>query len=264
MGSWKVSAEAVAAIQDLSARLEDLLRGLTEETITLDDALDGSEDGLGAHSADIRRLVEETETAGHEAGYPVRKLRLKLDRAAAIRRHHLEKNPYSRGESGASEGAAYVPTKVPSSSGVRTVYENRRIDPDLIVPAGTRFANGRILSEAKSNLELMEEGKAPFVPVRDANGKTVFVPVELHHLTGREKIRGATCFGGEPAGGSLIELPAHVHDIYSGVLHIPGESGSSFRKDENGEKSEDQKNYEQFRREHWKERARRIRPKKDV
>lgn len=261
MGNWQVSQEAVKALRGMSARLREQTAKLAEATGALEEDARALEQGLGAHSADILQLTEELSQIRLEAERAAGKLCLRLERAAAVRQRHLEKNPYTGGaEKGG--GTGYVKKTSPSASGSRVVYENQQIDPDLVIPAGTPFGNHRTLKESKTNLELMEEGKAPFVAVKNAAGQTVYVQVELHHLTGQEKRKGAGYFDLENPGGSLVEIPAHIHDGYDGILHIPKAPGESFRVDCDGEKSEDAENYEAFRREHWKERAREFRRKK--
>ena len=105
-------------------------------------------------------------------------------------------------------------------------------------------------------MELMLDGKAPFVKSTDANGQTQYVQIELHHLSGRETLRSSQYFGSGFADGSLVEIASTVHDKYDSILHIPKNRGESFRVDTlTGGKSEDAKKYDNFRKGYWKHRA---------
>jgi len=138
----------------------------------------------------------------------------------------------------------------------RTVYENRNIDPALVVPAGTMYANGRCVMKDTTNLELMDQGKAPFVAVVHSDGSTTFAPVELHHVSGEETQHGSMYFTGSERDGTLVEIAATTHDTYSSQLHI---GNSSFRRGADGKKTEDAAKYEKFRSDYWKQRARKFR-----
>ena len=137
----------------------------------------------------------------------------------------------------------------------RTVYENKNIDPSLVIPAGTKYYNGRSVKSDTTNLALMEEGKSPFVPISNADGSTTLVPVELHHLTGQETQHGSGYFTGLEKDGTLVEIFAPTHDAYTKQLHI-GEP--SFRRDADGNKTEDAAKYEKFKSNYWKLRAAKI------
>lgn len=147
-------------------------------------------------------------------------------------------------------------TKQPTSKlSSRTVYENKNIDPAMVVPAGTKYPNGRCLKEDTTNLELMSQGKAPFIAVLHSDGSTTLVQVELHHISGEETQHGSMYFSGADRDGTLVEIPATVHDVYSRQLHI---GTSSFRRDADREKTEDAAKYEAFRSEYWIQRAKKI------
>lgn len=134
----------------------------------------------------------------------------------------------------------------------RTVYQNRDIDPAYRIPAGTKYMNGHTVAEDTTNIELMRDGKAPFIQVRDETGRTVLVQVELHHVSGRETLRGHKFFAGEERDGTMLEIPSTDHDKYSRQIHM---GTPSFRKDREGKKSFDAKKYEKFRKQYWKDRA---------
>lgn len=138
----------------------------------------------------------------------------------------------------------------------RTIYENRNIDPTMVVPAGTVYPNGRCVREDTTNLELMDQGKAPFVAVVNSDGCTTLVQVELHHVSCEETQHGSKYFTGSERDGTLVEIAATVHDSYTNQLHI---GNSSFRRSVDGEKTEDAAKYEKFRSDYWKQRARKFR-----
>ena len=84
----------------------------------------------------------------------------------------------------------------------------------------------------KSNGELMEKGKSPYI-IKDG----VESKVELHHLIQKEP-------------GGMVEISELTHDKYDLMLHGLVESGSSFRN-----RPELEKMYNNFRSNYWKMRA---------
>lgn len=134
----------------------------------------------------------------------------------------------------------------------RTVYENRNLDPNLVVPAGTRRGNGSVLKESTTNLELMRAGKAPFILHTYPDGSTALVQVELHHLTGRETVHGSQYFSGKDTDGTMVEISSATHDLYSKQLHL---GTPSFRRGKRKQKTADGAKYDSFRSIYWKNRA---------
>lgn len=135
----------------------------------------------------------------------------------------------------------------------RTVYQNRNLDPGMVVPAGTRRSNGSVLKEDTTNLELMRSGRSPFIAVTRSDGSTDYQVVELHHLSGEETQYSSPYFRGESLDGSMVEIQDDVHDKYDRELH--GLTASSFRKDADGNKTADDAKYKKFREDYWKHRA---------
>ncbi|URM33148.1 HNH/ENDO VII family nuclease [Cytobacillus firmus] len=84
----------------------------------------------------------------------------------------------------------------------------------------------------KSNGELMEKGKSPYL-VKDG----VESKVELHHLIQKEP-------------GGMVEIAELTHDKYDSTLHGLVENGTSFRNNPELEKM-----YNNFRSNYWKMRA---------
>lgn len=132
----------------------------------------------------------------------------------------------------------------------RTVYHNNSLDPFLLIPKGTKCPGGRVLERDMTNLELMKDGNAPFIPVIDGEGETAYSSVELHHLSGLETIRGKDFYGAEGEKGGLVEISSAEHKKYSRVLHIPKKRGESFRNT-----PADNVSYNSFRSWYWKNRA---------
>jgi len=163
----------------------------------------------------------------------------------------------------------------------RTVYRNSELDPDMMIPAGTKLGK-EITVKEESNLDRMLAGKAPLLPKRDSDGNIVYTEdekgnqimeyekLELHHLLSQEKRRGSQYFNGEKREGTIVEIRSSVHDKFDKQLHAINESNNSFRKeviqttDENGNtvrekiKTDDAVQYEKFRVQYWKDRANEI------
>lgn len=98
----------------------------------------------------------------------------------------------------------------------RIDIDYKRIDPDT----------------GMTNFQLMKKGRAPIW--KDG---TV---IELHHLIQREP-------------GSMVEIPASMHDEYSKILHGLVENGGSFRNDPVLKRQ-----YDNFRSKYWRWRAKQI------
>ena len=93
--SWGVTMEAVNAMNNMSRNLEELAVKIHNEIGLLRQEFDSDKDGLGAHSADIATLLDDVEETEQEGSVPVKKLVLKLTRAAAIRVAHINTKRYS-------------------------------------------------------------------------------------------------------------------------------------------------------------------------
>lgn len=96
MAGWEVTEQAIAAMNNMSAQLQELAAKINQETQQLKASYDENKDGLGAHSADIQALLDEVETAEEDASIPVKKLVLKLTKAALIRQKHIETKRYTQ------------------------------------------------------------------------------------------------------------------------------------------------------------------------
>lgn len=97
MGSWSVSEESIAALNAMSDRLEEISTQINTHTQNMKSVFEANRSGLGAHAADIEKLIEEVENMQEEASFPVKKLVLKLRKAALIRLKHIQTKRYTPG-----------------------------------------------------------------------------------------------------------------------------------------------------------------------
>lgn len=142
-------------------------------------------------------------------------------------------------------------------SSKRTVHQRNDINLDFEVPAGSEYANGRVMTESKTNRELMQNGQAPFVYVTTNSGEKILSQIELHHSTQEETQKGSVYFTGEERDGSIIEIPSYIHKTHKGILHI-GVEGSFRVDDMTGKKSFEAAKYDKFRKKYWKDRLRQL------
>lgn len=96
MAVWQVTEQAIATMNNMSTHLQELAAKINQETQQLKSSYDDNKEGLGAHSADILALLEEVEAAESEGSIPVKKLVLKLTKAALIRQKHIEEQRYTQ------------------------------------------------------------------------------------------------------------------------------------------------------------------------
>ena len=96
MAGWQVTEQAIAAMNNMSAQLQVLADIIHKETEKMKSTFEENQDGLGAHSSDIQTLIDDVESAEEDASIPVKKLVLKLQRAALIRQKHIETKRYSQ------------------------------------------------------------------------------------------------------------------------------------------------------------------------
>lgn len=129
----------------------------------------------------------------------------------------------------------------------RTVYRNDSLDPDLVIPPG-KYGN-LVITEPTTNLELMKQGKPPFL-LEGTKESPEYARVELHHTQGNETNPSAAYFNNPYPDGSMVEISASAHDKYKSLLHIFYGKNTSFRNNEY-EKAK----YEAFRAAYWKSQA---------
>ena len=94
MAGWKVSEQAIVALNNLSTQLQELAKKIHQESENMKSVYEDSQDGLGSHSGDILQLIYLVEMAEQDGSKPLAKLQLKLAQAADIRKNHIDKNPY--------------------------------------------------------------------------------------------------------------------------------------------------------------------------
>jgi cyanate lyase len=95
MAGWQVTEQAIEAMYTMSAQLQELAVKIHQETEKMKSTFEDTQDGLGAHSASIQALINEVEGTEQDASIPVKKLVLKLQRAALIRQKHIETQRYT-------------------------------------------------------------------------------------------------------------------------------------------------------------------------
>ena len=86
MAGWQVTEQAVAALNNMSVQLQELAGKIHTATETMKSAFD------------IQTLIDEVEKTEQDASAPVKKLVLKLQRAALIRQKHIETQRYNQGK----------------------------------------------------------------------------------------------------------------------------------------------------------------------
>lgn len=281
MNNTNVSESAINALKTFRSAVNDAGQACESAVSALKQSFEANAGGLGAHSQEIGNLLEELELLSKEGRSSTTRLCLKLDKAIRLRSQHRSNNPYERtgsGEKAYGRDGQYVKTQFGGTVSIsktgtgeaqrvdvsRTVWKNNKIDPNLKIPAGTRRSNGTVISVETTNLVLMQKGQAPFIENKDDEGRIFLDQIELHHLTGNETMRFGNGSGGTADNGTLVEIPASVHDKWNRVLH---EGQPSFRKGVRikrkvdgsirriAPKSFDSKKFEAFRRIYWKKRA---------
>ena len=95
MAVWTVTAEAIAAMEQINSQLVNESQKISTETNNIFNTFEECKNGLGAHSDDIQDLIREIREQNKEAEKIIQKLRLKLQRAIIIRKKHLENSRYT-------------------------------------------------------------------------------------------------------------------------------------------------------------------------
>lgn len=104
MAGWQVTEQAIAAMNNMSAQLQELASKIHQESEKMKSVFEDTQDGLGTHSGGIAELIQSVELAEQDGSRPLVKLELKLNRAALIRQKHLEENRYGNNADGTSNG----------------------------------------------------------------------------------------------------------------------------------------------------------------
>jgi len=95
-GEFGVTEEAIQLITDTSSRYDEVLEQLRNEVSRLEAAFEENEGGLGAHSGDIKDLLDYLKLLVDSSEAPIKRLQLKLGKAALIRTKHIQENGYGR------------------------------------------------------------------------------------------------------------------------------------------------------------------------
>lgn len=112
--------------------------------------------------------------------------------------------------------------KMEKSETNRTVYRNSRMNPDLVIPVGTKIGK-EITKKEMTNLERMREGKSPLIQNTDKQGKISYDRIDLHHLLSQERHKNNS------KDGSLVELTSSIHKKYHKQLHAIRGNETSWR-----------------------------------
>lgn len=94
MSIWQVSEEAINALNNLSKNIIDLEDNIEQNYLSLKSSYEENASGLGSHSTQIGSLIEYIKSLKEAANYPLKKLQIKLNKAATIRKSHIENNKY--------------------------------------------------------------------------------------------------------------------------------------------------------------------------
>ena len=63
MAGWQVTEQAIIAMNDMSAHLDELASRIHQESENMKSVFIENQDGLGAHSTDISELLDRVEVA---------------------------------------------------------------------------------------------------------------------------------------------------------------------------------------------------------
>lgn len=105
MAGWQVTEQAITAMNSMSTQLEALASRIHQETERMKLIFEDNRDGLGAHAGDIFELINSIEWAEQNGRRPLDKLKLKLNRAASIRKKHIEDSRYGGNSSSTIKNA---------------------------------------------------------------------------------------------------------------------------------------------------------------
>lgn len=237
MGSVTVTEEAVAKLNEYSSIIRESNAEIKEECDSLARIFDENKDSLGAHSDSIDALIEEARRIAAEASDTMRNLSLKLTKAAAIRKAHLELDRYS--------GKSSVGTPSPEASFARDV-EGLRGTMDI----GPGSAGVQQLSGAHKDVQKQEDSgyESHHIPAQsvlkeygvDTNEwPTIALTKEDHAKTdsyrGKQKHKTEYIFGGgstdtyKKEAIDLMNRPGGFFDLVRDeVLNIKAACGDKY------------------------------------
>jgi uncharacterized protein Yka (UPF0111/DUF47 family) len=96
MVSWKTDEEAVEEMCNMASEFTEFSEKIHTEITKLRSTFDSCNDGLGKHVKSIEELIEAVESIENEGGRDVKKLVLRLNRAALIRKTIIDNDRYSK------------------------------------------------------------------------------------------------------------------------------------------------------------------------
>lgn len=143
MASWKVTEQAVEALQSLSSKLSEQAVKISKESQVLMSCYEENREGLGAHAGSIGSLLDEMCLVEREGDRALKKLHVKLERAASIRRKQLDTNNYaSKSNSSKMTINGRTQTFSGTKSGVAKAYRTalKNGDTELAAQASQMFS----------------------------------------------------------------------------------------------------------------------------
>lgn len=162
MAGWQVTEQAIAAMNNMSAQLQELASKIHQESEKIKSIFEDSQDGLGTHSGDISKLIQSVELAEQDGSRPLAKLQLKLNCAALIRQKHLEENRY-----GNNAGDRTVAATV-SSSGSAGMAAGVGVSPSTATfQAATQSEHKSYISSYEGGIAAVQED------VKSGSGQTI-------------------------------------------------------------------------------------------
>jgi archaellum component FlaC len=96
MVSWKTDEEAVEEMLNMAMNFLELQEKIHTDITKLRSTFDSCSDGLGEHVKSIEELIETVEAIEDDGGKDVKRLVLKLKRAALIRKNIIDNDRYSK------------------------------------------------------------------------------------------------------------------------------------------------------------------------
>lgn len=94
--SYTVTPESVGAMNSTSNNLNEAIEAVNQAINSLQGTYEATQGGLGAHSASIGSLIEETRAVGTEGNNSIKILALKLTKAALLRQVHIDTDNYKK------------------------------------------------------------------------------------------------------------------------------------------------------------------------
>lgn len=170
MAGWQVTEQAVAAMNNMSAQLQELAEKIHQESEKMKSVFGDTQDGLGAHSSDISELIQSIELAVQDGSRPLAKLQLKLNRAALIRQNRLEENRYGNTSSITGIAASGTASGVVNNS----TGSNYMTDSDVVAPHQPADSDKASLYGGGSFTPLLETQQAKTHTYLDGTPVTVF------------------------------------------------------------------------------------------